>query len=161
MKVKVIFILLAILMAGFLLIGPAFASEAKLNEDPEIKERFKHLASELRCLKCQNQTIWDSKAGLADDLRKQIRTQIYAGKSDDEIVEYMVDRYGDFVRYKPAVDMKNLFLWVGPFIFMIVGGLLLIRYVKIRRTQTEEDNDTISDEDRLRAQSILKQGGDK
>jgi len=138
-----------------------FADEAKLNEDPEIKERFKHLASELRCLKCQNQTIWDSKAGLADDLRKQIKTQIYSGKTDDEIVKYMVDRYGDFVRYKPSIDTKNLFLWVGPFIFMIVGGLLLVRYIKIRRVQTEEDNDSISDEERERAQKILNQGGDK
>jgi len=157
MKIKALFLLLAILFAPFL-----SAKEAQLNEDPEIKERFKHLASELRCLKCQNQTIWDSKAGLADDLRKQIRTQIYTGKSDDEIVEYMVDRYGDFVRYKPAIDIKNIFLWIGPFIFMIVGGLLLIRYIKIRKTtETSEDNETISEEDRLRAEEILKQGGDK
>jgi len=157
MKIKTLFLLLAIVFAPFI-----SAKEAKLNEDPEIKERFKHLASELRCLKCQNQTIWDSKAGLADDLRKQIRTQIYTGKSDEEIVEYMVDRYGDFVRYKPAIDTKNIFLWVGPFIFMVVGGLLLIRYIKIRRTtETSEDNETISEEDRLRAEEILKQGGDK
>ncbi|MDH5257864.1 MAG: cytochrome c-type biogenesis protein CcmH [Gammaproteobacteria bacterium] len=155
MRVKALFVLLAFLFAGSL-----FADEAKLNEDPEIKERFKHLASELRCLKCQNQTIWDSKAGLADDLRKQIRTQIYTGKTDDEIVEYMVDRYGDFVRYKPAIDKKNILLWVGPFVFLLVGGLLLVRYVKVRRTQTEEDNDNISEEDKLRAQQILKNDGD-
>lgn len=156
MKIKILFLLLAILFAPFL-----SANEAKLREDPKIKERFKHLASELRCLKCQNQTIWDSKAGLADDLRKQIRSQIYAGKNDEEIVEYMVDRYGDFVRFKPALDTKNMFLWVGPFIFMIIGGLLLVRYIKIRRTETSEDNETISEEDRLRAEEILKQGGDK
>jgi len=156
MKIKILFFLLVILFAPFI-----SAKEAQLNEDPEIKERFKHLASELRCLKCQNQTIWDSKAGLADDLRKQIRTQIYTGKSDEEIVDYMVDRYGDFVRYKPAVDIKNIFLWVGPFIFMIVGGLLLVRYIKIRKTETAKGNDTITEEDRLRAEEILKQGGDK
>jgi len=156
MKMKVVVFLLLSLFSGFL-----FADEAKLNEDPEIKERFKHLASELRCLKCQNQTIWDSKAGLADDLRKQIRTQIYAGKSDDEIVDYMVDRYGDFVRYKPVIDSKNIFLWVGPFIFLIVGGLLLVRYIKIRRIQTEQDNDQLSEEDKVRAQKILENGGDK
>jgi len=161
MKIKTAVILFVILFTGALFVGSSFASEAKLNEDPEIKERFKHLASELRCLKCQNQTIWDSKAGLADDLRDQIRTQIYTGKTDEEIVEYMVDRYGDFVRYKPAIDKKNLFLWVGPFVFLIVGGLLIVRYVRVRRTQTEDDNDTISEEDRLRAQEILKQGGDK
>ena len=156
MKIKTLFILLFVFFSGAI-----FADEAELIGDPEIKERFKHLASELRCLKCQNQTIWDSKAGLADDLRKQIRTQIYTGKTDEEIVEYMVDRYGDFVRYKPAIDKKNIFLWVGPFLFLIVGGLLLVRYVKVRRVQTAEDNDSITEEDRLRAQEILKNGGDK
>ena len=137
------------------------ANEATLRNDPEIKERFKHLAQELRCLKCQNQTIWDSKAGLANDLKKQISDQIYAGKNDEEIVEYMVDRYGEFVRFKPAIDKKNIFLWVGPFAFLLVGGLLLVRYVKSRKAQTEEDNEAISEEDRSRAAAILKQGGDK
>jgi len=164
MKIK---ILLLILIGGVFFTGVLLAGEAKLREDPEIKERFKHLATELRCLKCQNQSIWDSKAGLADDLRKQIKTQIYAGKTDDQIVDYMVDRYGDFVRFKPAIDKKNIFLWVGPFIFLIVGGLLLVRYVKVRRDQTEEDNDSMSEADRLRAQAILdldetvNKGGDK
>ena len=153
-------ILFVLLFASFLSVN-IFAKEAELRGDPKIKERFKHLASELRCLKCQNQTIWDSKAGLADDLRKQIKTQIYAGKNDEEIVQYMVDRYGDFVRYKPAIDKKNIILWVGPFNFMLVGGLLIIRYVKVRKTQTIEDNETISEEDRERAAAILKQGGDK
>ena len=157
---KRLLILLVILFASFLSVNLS-AKEAELRGDPEIKERFKHLASELRCLKCQNQTIWDSKAGLADDLRKQIRTQIYAGKNDEEIVQYMVDRYGDFVRYKPSIEKKNIFLWIGPFAFMLIGGLLLIRYVKARKTQTEEDNETISDEDRERAEAILKKGGDK
>jgi len=156
MKIKALLFVCALIFAPWVM-----ADEAKPLEDPEIKERFKHLASELRCLKCQNQTIWDSKAGLADDLRKQIRTQIYAGKSDDEIVQFMVDRYGDFVRYKPAVDAKNLFLWIGPFIFMLVGGLILVRYIKIRRAQSSEAEDIISEEDHLRAKEILEQGGDK
>jgi len=156
MKIKILFLLIALLFTPFL-----SAKEAQLREDPEIKERFKHLTSELRCLKCQNQTIWDSKAGLADDLRKQIRTQIYAGKNDEEIVQYMVDRYGDFIRYKPAIDFKNVFLWIGPFVFMIVGAMLLLRYIKIRKSQTEEDNESISEEDRIRAEAILKQDGDK
>lgn len=157
MKVKAILVLLAILLAGGLFSGVAISGEAELRGDPVIKERFKHLASELRCLKCQNQTIWDSQAGLADDLKKQIRTQIYAGKTDDQIVEYMVDRYGDFVRFKPAVDKKNIFLWVAPFLFLIIGALLVVRYVRVRREQTEDDNDSISEEDRLRAQQILNE----
>ena len=140
----------------------SFAKEAELREDPEIKERFKHLTSELRCLKCQNQTIYDSQAGLADDLKKQIRTQIYAGKSDEEIIEYMVERYGDFIRFNPVVDQKNLFLWIGPFVFLLIGAWLLVRYVRTRKDQTDVvDDSVISDEDRERAKKILHQGGDK
>ena len=138
----------------------SYAKEAQLNEDPEIKDRFKHLTSELRCLKCQNQTIWDSKAGLADDLRKQIRTQIYAGKSDDEIVQYMVDRYGEFVRYSPSITVKNVLLWVGPFLFMALGGFMLIRYIKIRKAEASVEEDVLSEEDRNRAQEILKDNKD-
>ena len=134
---------------------------AELREDPEIKERFKGIASELRCLKCQNQSIYDSQAGLADDLKKQIRTQIYEGKTDQEIVDYMVTRYGDFVRFNPAVDAKNIFLWLGPFIFLVIGGLLLYRYISVRRNEVVENNDNISEKDRLRAKTILEQSGDK
>ena len=157
MNRKIVLFVIALLFAPFLQAN----SVAELREDPEIKERFKAVASELRCLKCQNQTIYDSHAGLADDLKKQIRKQIYAGKSDEEIIAYMVTRYGDFVRFNPAVDQKNIFLWVGPFIFLIVGGFLLVRYVSARREETVEDSDSISDADRLKAKSILEKGGDK
>ena len=137
------------------------ANEAQLREDPAIKERFKAVASELRCLKCQNQTIYDSHAGLADDLKQQIRNQINAGKTDKEIVDYMVARYGDFVRFNPAVDAKNMFLWVGPFLFLAIGGLLLFRYINARRKETEEDSELTSEDNRLKAKSILEQSGDK
>jgi cytochrome c-type biogenesis protein CcmH len=154
---KILFLLL--LVSGF---SQLYAGEAELLEDPKIKDRFKAVASELRCLKCQNQTIYDSKAGLADDLRKQIRTQIYAGKTDEEIVDYMVARYGDFVRYKPAMDSKNMLLWAGPFIFMFIGGVMLVRYINIRRKETVgADEGTITEEDHLRAKRILEEGGDK
>jgi len=156
MKMKVLLFLTMLLLAPFIA-----AKEAELREDPEIKERFKHLTSELRCLKCQNQTIYDSQAGLADDLKKQVRTQIYSGKTDEEIVKYMVDRYGDFIRFKPIVDSKNIFLWVGPFVFLAIGGLLLYRYVRARKKETGEDTEAISEDDRLRAKEILKQGGDQ
>ena len=121
MKRTLVLFLVMLLCSPFL-----YASgTAQLREDPEIKERFRAVASELRCLKCQNQTIYDSEAGLADDLKKQIRDQIYAGRSDDEIIEYMVTRYGDFVKFNPSMDSKNLILWIGPFVFLIVGGLLI------------------------------------
>ncbi|MDH5228594.1 MAG: cytochrome c-type biogenesis protein CcmH [Gammaproteobacteria bacterium] len=109
------------------------AKEAVPNEDPAIEDRFKAISSELRCLKCQNQTIFDSKAGLADDLRRQIRSQINTGKSNDEIVDYMVARYGDFIRYRPALKPENILLWVGPFLLMIIGFITLIVQLKKRR----------------------------
>ncbi len=159
MRVFLFLFPLLLLVSGF---GFAHAGEAELNEDPAIKERFKAVASELRCLKCQNQTIYDSKAGLADDLRKQIRTQIYAGKSDEQIVEYMVARYGDFIRYKPAMDSKNMLLWAGPLLFLLLGGVLLFRYINIRKNEVVTvESESISEEDHLRAKRILEESGDK
>ena len=156
---KFVFLLILLTMS---LLGNAVLAKTEPLEDPAIKDRFKALASELRCLKCQNQTIYDSKAGLADDLRKQIRKQIYAGKTDKEIVDYMVARYGDFVRYKPAVNSKTMFLWIGPFLFMAIGGILLVRYINIRRKEAgAAENDTITEEDHLRARKILEESGEK
>lgn len=156
MKISIFFGVVALLFAS-----AVFAKEAELREDPEIKERFKNLTSELRCLKCQNQTIYASGAGLADDLKKQIRSQIYAGKTDEEIIEYMVVRYGDFIRFNPAIDKKNLVLWIGPFVFLLIGGVLLIRFIKDRKNHADDESQVITEEDRLRAKEILKQGGDK
>jgi cytochrome c-type biogenesis protein CcmH len=92
------------------------------NPDPKVEARLKGIAHELRCLVCQNQTIADSDAPLAVDLRQQTRAMIAAGKSDDEIRAYMVERYGDFVLYKPPFNAATAFLWVAPGL-LIVGGL--------------------------------------
>ena len=132
----------------------AWAGEAEPEIDPAIEPRFKALTSELRCLKCQNQTIFDSKAGLADDLRKQITDQINAGKSDDEIVDYLVARYGEFVRYKPAMTGATLLLWFGPFLLMVIGVVVLIIQMKKRRQIVTEA--PLSDEERQRVAALLK-----
>jgi cytochrome c-type biogenesis protein CcmH len=138
---------------------PLAAEKAEPVEDPAIEERFKALTSELRCLKCQNQTIYDSKAGLADDLRRQIRDQIYEGKSDQQIVDYLVARYGDFVRYRPAMKGSTLFLWIGPFIFLIIGVVVLI--VQLRKRRKLISDEPLSQEDHQRAEALIKsQGGD-
>ena len=92
--------------------------------DPVVEARLKGLAEELRCLVCQNQTIADSNAPLALDLRNQIRTQIAQGRSDDQIRDYMVERYGDFVLYKPPLKASTALLWVGPFVLVGLGLLL-------------------------------------
>jgi len=115
------------------LLAPALAKEAKPVEDPQIEQRMQALTQQLRCLVCQNETLADSHADLAEDLRKEIREQMKAGKSDREIIAFLTQRYGDFVLYKPPVKATTYLLWFGPFVFLLGGTLLLYRYVKHRR----------------------------
>ena len=122
---KKLFILL------LLLANAAVAGEAKpLADDPVIEARLKAMSSELRCLVCQNTTLADSSAPLAEDLRKEIRVQMHAGKSDQEVVDYLVARYGDFVRYRPPVNNETALLWFGPFALLLIGGFVLFRVLK-------------------------------
>ncbi len=114
-----------------LLTNAAFAGDAKpLADDPVIEARLKAMSSELRCLVCQNTTLADSTAPLAEDLRKEIRVQMRAGKSDQEVVDYLVARYGDFVRYRPPVNNETALLWFGPFLLLLIGGFVLFRVLK-------------------------------
>lgn len=111
-----------------------FAKEAvPMAADPQMEKLVNDIASELRCLVCQNQTIADSHAELAVDLKNQVRDMVASGKTQDEIVDYMVQRYGDFVRYRPPVKPTTYLLWVGPFILMIIGVALLISNLRKRK----------------------------
>ena len=131
------------------------AQEARpLAEDPELEKRLTTLAKELRCLVCQNETLADSQADLAQDLRAQIREQMKAGKSDKEIVAYLTQRYGQFVLYRPPVTPTTYLLWFGPFIFLLGGLVLLFRYVKQRRELIPESS--LSVEQLRRVDEILK-----
>ena len=115
----------------FLICHTAIAGQAKpISDDPALEARLKVMSQELRCLVCQNSTLADSDAPLAEDLRKEIRTQMRAGKSDQEIVDYLVTRYGDFVRYRPPVNSNTALLWFGPFLILLVGGGVLYRALK-------------------------------
>ena len=119
-------LILVLLISNF-----AFAGEAMpLAEDPALEARLKAMSQELRCLVCQNSTLADSSAPLAEDLRKEIRAQMRAGKSDKEVVDYLVARYGDFVRYRPPVNNSTALLWFGPFLLLIIGGFVLYRVLK-------------------------------
>ena len=115
----------------------AFAAFGQAEEvakpDPVVEARLKNLGEELRCLVCQNQTIADSHAPLAEDLRNQIRTMVRQGKSDDEIRAYMVDRYGDFVLYKPPLKATTVLLWIGPFVLLAIGAVVLVLVARSRR----------------------------
>jgi cytochrome c-type biogenesis protein CcmH len=109
----------------------AFSGEAKpLAEDLVLEARLKAMSQELRCLVCQNTTLADSSAPLAEDLRKEIREQLRAGKTDKEVIDYLVMRYGDFVRYRPPVNNETALLWFGPFLLLIIGGFVLFRVLK-------------------------------
>jgi cytochrome c-type biogenesis protein CcmH len=108
-----------------------YAGQAKpLADDPALEARLKTMSQELRCLVCQNSTLADSDAPLAADLRNEIRTQMRAGKSDQEIIDYLVARYGDFVRYRPPVNSNTALLWFGPFLLLLIGGFVLYRALK-------------------------------
>ncbi len=133
----------------------ALAKEAKPAEDPQIEQRMRALTEQLRCLVCQNETLADSRADLAEDLRKEIREQMKAGKSDQEIVAFLTQRYGDFVLYKPPVKSTTYLLWFGPFVLLFAGTGVLYRYLK-RRRELIDDKPLTADE-RKRAEEILRQ----
>ena len=146
---------LAPLVAVLLAAGPtpALANDAVPTiADPVVAKREVELASQLRCLVCQNQSIAESNAGLAADLRKQLRQQIAEGKSDKEIVEYMTSRYGDFVLYKPPFKATTLLLWLGPALLLAVGLFAASRMMRARRIASAAG---LSPQDRARAEQLL------
>ncbi len=144
----------ASLLLLFSLFLPGFAKEAQpAAADPVLEERVMRLSKELRCLVCQNETLADSRADLAEDLRSQIREQMKAGKTDKEIVAYLTQRYGKFILYNPPVDPTTYFLWFGPFVLLLAGLFVLFRYVKQRREMIVEQ--PLSVDDRQRAEALL------
>jgi cytochrome c-type biogenesis protein CcmH len=127
--------------------------------DPALEQRAMKLAAELRCLVCQNQSLAESNAGLALDLKEQVRSQLRAGRSDAEIRKYMVERYGDFVLYSPPWKATTVLLWTGPFILLAGGAALLVAYQRRRRARVVEEA-ALTDEERARAQALLGMRGD-
>ena len=135
------------------------AVEYKKFDTPQQEESYKVLIDELRCLVCQNQTIADSNADLAKDLRRQVYEMLQQGKSKDEIATFMTDRYGDFVLYNPPFKVKTGVLWVGPVIFLLIGLVMLI---VISRRKKVFVNTKLSDEEqakKAKVKKLLKDGG--
>ena len=152
------------LIALMLFVGVAAAQES--TDDAQVEQRLKTLSSELRCLVCQNQSLADSSADLAIDLRNQVRDQIKSGKSDAEIKDYLVQRYGDFVLYRPRMKAITLLLWAGPFALLVLGAGTMFLYV--RRRRSNQDEAPITQEQAERVRSLLEdephaaqQAGDK
>ncbi len=145
-----------LLLCWALLCGGVLAKEAApMAADVEIEKRMVAISEELRCLVCQNESLSGSHAELAQDLRREIRSMIAAGKTDQEILDFMVARYGDFVRYRPPVKPTTWLLWGGPFLLMAGGVAALI--VFLRRRARENAAPALSDEERRRAESLLDQ----
>jgi cytochrome c-type biogenesis protein CcmH len=120
--------------------------------DPVLEARVMKVAEELRCLVCQNETIAASHADLAVDLRKQIRTKLGEGQSERQILDFMVERYGDFVLYRPALKATTVLLWVGPFLLLLIAGYALARAIRGRQRQAAVP---LSSTDAARARKLL------
>lgn len=154
MMLRALFLALCLLATG------AFASsarEAALAADPVAEKRLQALSKELRCLVCQNETIADSNAELAVDLRREIRSMIADGRSDNEILDFMVTRYGDFVLYRPPVKGVTLLLWGGPVALLLLGLFLLVSYLRRRARRLADADQPLAPEDAQRADALFKE----
>ncbi|MEE8378955.1 MAG: cytochrome c-type biogenesis protein [Gammaproteobacteria bacterium] len=144
--------LIALLVCLILLTPMVAAKEAKsMVADPEMEKVVNKISAELRCLVCQNQTIADSSAGLAVDLKNQVREMVKRGQSQDEIVEFMVTRYGDFVLYRPPVKPTTMLLWAGPFILLLIGLTVLVANLRKRATLLKDGDLSSEENERLKA----------
>jgi len=141
------------MLAWMLLLASAAQAviEVKEFDDPAKQEIYEELIDELRCLVCQNQNLAASNADLAKDLRRQSYKMIQQGSSKSEVVDYMVDRYGDFVLYRPPFKANTLALWLGPVVFLVMG-LLIVTFIARRRAATLEE---LSEDERRKARRLL------
>ena len=127
--------------------GPVSAVDVDAMPTPELQSRYDALTHELRCMQCQNQSIADSPVGLASDLRRDVREQLIAGKTDAEIRETMVARYGNFILFRPPFNASTAWVWLGPFVLLLVGAIVTVRIVRQRsRLVAADDSDVDKDE---------------
>ena len=130
-----------ILIAAMLAIAPVAAIDTgKAFDDPELQARYDKMISEVRCLKCQNQSIKDSNVFLASDLRREIRRLIAEGKTDAEIQDFLVTRYGEFALYRPRIAGKTLILWIAPFLLVLLGIFAMFRILRHRMSMPVDDD---------------------
>ena len=144
------------LLGGLLCILPLFAAAkeaAPVADDPVLEQRVMQLSSELRCLVCQNQSLADSHADLALDLKNQVRDQLKAGRSEQQVVQYMTERYGDFVLYRPPFKATTVLLWAGPALLLLIGGGLLWR--TLRQAQRAAPEPEVAAAEAARADALL------
>ena len=149
---RIVLLMLVIAMPGIVV-----AEDARpLAENPQAEARLKALAVELRCLVCQNQTLADSNAPLAEDLRREVREMIAKNMSDQDIIDFLVARYGDFVLYRPPFRATTTLLWIGPFLLLIAGATALMLALRRRRKTLPEA--IVSEADHQRVAQLLSDG---
>ena len=147
------------LLLALLTCGCVAAKDAVLlAEDPVVEQRLITISEELRCLVCQNESLAGSRADLAMDLRRELRTLIKQGKTDAEIKDFMVSRYGDFVLYRPPVKPTTWLLWAGPFALMAAGLVALFVYLRRRNSEIGATTTDLTDKERKRAEALLQEG---
>jgi cytochrome c-type biogenesis protein CcmH len=144
---------LALLLLALAVVSGWAKEAAPLADDPAVEQRLISIAEEMRCLVCQNESLAASRADLAVDLRKELREQIRQGRSDDEIRDFMVSRYGEFVLYRPRVKPLTWLLWAGPFVVMIGGIVMLMMYLRRRNRATAQAS--LSPDEASRADALL------
>jgi cytochrome c-type biogenesis protein CcmH len=135
---------LVALLVSFASVALAIDTD-KAFDDPKLQARYEHIIEEVRCLKCQNQSIKDSNAFLAGDLRREIRRMLSEGKTDDEIYDFLVARYGEFALYRPRMSGKTLVLWIAPIALLLAGGFVLVNILR-RRMAMPVDSDAAAEE---------------
>jgi len=154
--------LLIACLLGLSLVGVARAAIDTYQFKDEVeRERFRSLTEELRCPKCQNQNIADSNAPIATDLRREIYRMLDEGRSDKEIVDFLVMRYGDFVMYKPPLDSRTWLLWYGPFALLGLGAVVLcVLVLRRRKVEKAPERVALSAAERERLDALLKENRD-
>jgi cytochrome c-type biogenesis protein CcmH len=123
--------------------APAFAIDITQFDDPAKQEQYLRLTKELRCMQCLNTSIADSQVDLAADLRKEVRDLVNEGKTDDEIRRYMVDRYGEFILFRPLTNARNMWLWLAPIVFLAIGAVVAVRILRQRAKLVDQDNEPV------------------
>ncbi|WP_420808035.1 cytochrome c-type biogenesis protein [Aeromonas cavernicola] len=147
-----------ILMLAAMVQGPAMAAIDVYNFDSDNQEQmFRELTRELRCPKCQNQDIADSNAGLAKDLRDKTYQMVREGKDKEEIVDYMVARYGNFILYNPPLMASTLILWLGPLLVIVIGGVVVVMRSRRSPVAVRQNIDSLSAEEQQRLAALLKE----
>jgi cytochrome c-type biogenesis protein CcmH len=146
--------LIALLTVLFLATGAIGKEAAPLADDEAVEKRLVNIAEDLRCLVCQNESLAGSRADLAEDLRREVRGLIRQGKTDQEVKDFLVSRYGDFVLYQPPVKPTTWLLWGGPFVLLVVGVAILLSYLRRRGSQVGKAE--LTEDEKKRAEALLK-----